>query len=114
MSNIPLPKPRADYKPAIPVDESHGLWGFFPEPNKLMWTPAEMEKHGRGWKVEELRRKSWEDLHALWWTCCRERNMLATSKAELERTKLGFGEREIEARELEVCTIAGGLHCEAS
>ncbi|KAJ4164582.1 hypothetical protein LMH87_006251 [Akanthomyces muscarius] len=102
MSNVPLPKPRADYKPAIAVDESHGLWGFFPEPNKLMWTPAETEKHGRAWRVEELRRKSWEDLHALWWTCCRERNMLATSKAELERTKLGFGEREIEARELEV------------
>lgn len=109
MSNVPLPKPRADYKPAIVVDESHGLWGFFPEPNKLMWTPAETEKHGRAWRVEELRRKSWEDLHALWWTCCRERNMLATSKAELERTKLGFGEREIEARELEVCINAERL-----
>ncbi|KAM3484381.1 hypothetical protein MY8738_002233 [Beauveria namnaoensis] len=102
MSKVSLPKPRDNYKPATLVDKNHGLWGFFPEPNKLMWTPAEMEQHGRAWTVEELRRKSWEDLHALWWTCCRERNMLATSKAELERTKLGFGEREIEARELEV------------
>ncbi|KAJ6785506.1 hypothetical protein PWT90_04318 [Aphanocladium album] len=102
MSNVPLPQPRADYKPSITVDEKHGLWGFFPEPNKLMWTPAETEKHGRAWTVEELRRKSWEDLHALWWTCCRERNMLATSKAELIRSRLGFGDREIAAREAEV------------
>lgn len=106
MSNVALPKPRANYKPEITVDKSHGLWGFFPEPEKLMWTPEEMERHGRAWTVEELRRKSWEDLHALWWTCCKERNMLSTSKFELERTKLGFGEREIEAREAEVCITA--------
>lgn len=106
MSQVPLPKPRTDFKRSATLDESHGLWGFFPAPNKLMWTPKEMEQHGRAWTVEELRRKSWEDLHALWWTCCRERNMLATTKKELSRARLGFGEREIDGRQEEVCILS--------
>ncbi|KAK1252692.1 hypothetical protein MKX08_003879 [Trichoderma sp. CBMAI-0020] len=101
MSNMPLPKP-VDFKPKIEVDESHGLWGFFPAPGKLLLTPKETEEHGRAWTVEELRRKSWEDLHALWWKCCKERNMLATAREELLRGKLGFGEREIDSRNEEV------------
>ena len=48
MSSVPLPKPR-DFKPKINVDEKHGLWDFFPGPGKLMWTPTEMEEHGRAW-----------------------------------------------------------------
>lgn len=102
MSGIPLPRPRGDFKPQVKVDDSHGLWGFFPKPGQLLYTPEDTEKHGRAWRVEELRRKSWEDLHALWWTCCRERNMISTSLAELERSELGFGKREFEVRDEEV------------
>ncbi|PHH81281.1 hypothetical protein CDD83_3631 [Cordyceps sp. RAO-2017] len=86
----------------MPVDAAHGLWRFFPAPGKLLWTPREAEQHGRAWTVEELRRKSWEDLHALWWRCCRERNLLATSLAELRRAKLGFGDKEFANRDAEI------------
>lgn len=104
MSGIPLPIPRE--KPKIPVDETHGLWGFFPEPGKLLWTPDETSRHGRAWTVEELRKKSWEDLHSLWWVCCKQRNLLATSWMQLSKAQLGFGETEFEKRDHEVCKIS--------
>lgn len=44
--------------------------------------------------VEELRHKSWEDLHSLWWVCCRERNILATQEYERKRLKAGYGDAE--------------------
>jgi large subunit ribosomal protein L47 len=111
MSSIPLPRPREDFRPTVKVDPNHGLWGFFPASGKLLWTPEETEQHGRPWTVEELRRKSWEDLHALWWVCCKERNRLATARVELNRSKLGFGARELEMRDDTVCVptrLVGG------
>ena len=114
MSGIPLPRPRSHFKPEVKLDKTHGLWGFFPEPGKLLMAPAETEKHGRAWTVEELRKKSWEDLHALWWSCCRERNFLATSRAELLRAKIGYGEQELKIRDAQVWMSRGiytGLWC---
>ena len=60
----------------------------------VMWT-------GRAWTHRELRNKSWEDLHALWWICCKERNRLATESAERERLKAGGGAAEAKHREME-------------
>lgn len=96
-----LPEP-AKYKPPVRTDEDHGLWGFFHGKDKLMNTPAEDGAHGRAWTVQELRQKGWEDLHALWWACCRERNCIATADAERTRAGLGFGEYESSERDVVV------------
>ncbi|KAM0325516.1 hypothetical protein ACHAQA_007503 [Verticillium albo-atrum] len=93
-----LPQP-VDFKPKIATDADHGLWGFFYGEGKLMNQPTEDEAHGRAWTVRELREKGWEDLHALWWSCCRERNRIATANAERTRARMGFGEHEANARD---------------
>jgi hypothetical protein len=40
---------------------------------------------GRPWTAEELRRKSWEDLHVLWYKCLMERNIIATEGLDARR-----------------------------
>ncbi|KAI3318637.1 MRP-L47-domain-containing protein [Xylariaceae sp. AK1471] len=82
------------YKPKVQVDPNHGLWDFFYSKDKLMLTPDESAEHGRGWTVEELRHKSWDDLHKLWWVCVKEQNRLATARKERSRLKLPDGAAE--------------------
>ncbi|CEP12998.1 hypothetical protein [Parasitella parasitica] len=61
-----------------------GLYQFF-ENNEALpkqnWT-------GRAWKAQELRQKSFEDLHKLWYVLLKERNVLATQREEAARLKL--------------------------
>ncbi|KAL5712487.1 hypothetical protein ACHQM5_014655 [Ranunculus cassubicifolius] len=46
--------------------------------------------YGRGWKASELRLKSWDDLHKLWYVLLKEKNMLMTQRQMLHAQNLRF------------------------
>jgi large subunit ribosomal protein L47 len=67
-----------------------------------MNSPEEDYEHGRPWSVEELRGKGWEDLHALWWVCAKERNRIVTESFERQRLEAGYGDAESHGRDVAV------------
>ncbi|KAI1634954.1 mitochondrial 39-S ribosomal protein L47 (MRP-L47)-domain-containing protein [Biscogniauxia mediterranea] len=96
-----LPQP-VNFKRKVKVDPNHGLWQFFYSKDKLLLTPDEDAQHGRGWTVEELRHKSWDDLHKLWWVCVKEQNRIATARKEKSKMRLQTGQEETADRLKEV------------
>ncbi|PYH87733.1 54S ribosomal protein L4, mitochondrial [Aspergillus ellipticus CBS 707.79] len=87
----------------------HGLWGFFPKDKTALSTPAYDVAHGRPWSIQELREKSWDDLHALWWVCIKERNRIATSDLERTRLRAGYGEWESGERNRVIRVTQNGI-----
>ncbi|KAK3940621.1 mitochondrial 39-S ribosomal protein L47 (MRP-L47)-domain-containing protein [Diplogelasinospora grovesii] len=110
MSDEPLPRPVPKEKlPPVETDPDHGLWDFFYDRETVVNTPQEDAKHGRGWSVEELRHKSWDDLHRLWWVCVKERNRISTANYERRKSRLGFGDAEAKGRDREVRVTMRGI-----
>ncbi|KAJ9302145.1 hypothetical protein DTO271G3_1011 [Paecilomyces variotii] len=109
VSKYPLPKPVLSARQARDPTPNHGLWGFFPKDKQALSSPEYDIAHGRPWSIQELREKSFEDLHSLWWVCVKERNRIATSNLERKRLKAGYGEYEANDRDRVIRVTQNGI-----
>lgn len=83
----------------IPVNPNHGLYAFFrkrEKDGKVTHDPLEddaglRDVFGRAWSAAELRRKSFRDLHTLWYVLLRERNLIASQMESYRRADVARG-----------------------
>lgn len=76
LNNLSVTEPIPPTAGNIQVPDDHPLWQFFAD-KKYMRKFDELDSTSRSWTIPELRRKSFDDLHSLWYTCLKERNILA-------------------------------------
>ncbi|KAJ3207596.1 54S ribosomal protein L4 mitochondrial [Dinochytrium kinnereticum] len=91
--------PDSDANSSTPIPEipattavkgsGRGLLDFFDTEKGWSWRDNE-KPTGRAWTAAELRGKSFEDLHRLWWVCIKEVNLLESQRIEARRFRRIF------------------------
>ncbi|RKO88740.1 mitochondrial 39-S ribosomal protein L47 (MRP-L47)-domain-containing protein, partial [Blyttiomyces helicus] len=78
-------------RPLTPI--RRGLEDFFEKEGAWVWDSKAIPT-GRHWNAAELRNKSFDELHKLWWVCIKEQNKLYSQKEEARRLVANFPHRD--------------------